>query len=130
MTRRDLRTAAVYDLLPVVAVAALTLGDIFQWTGSGQPTNAQRLSYIAISLVGLVGLLLRRRAPLAVLVALAVVFKVWNYLFFAPTAQIPFSPFLIILILAYNTGAHTRDRRALVGVAVLLLFMASTLRNI
>jgi signal transduction histidine kinase len=130
MTRRDLRTAAIYDLLPVLAVAALTLGDFFQWTGSEQPTNAQRLSYLAVSVLGLGGLLLRRRAPLVVLVTLAVVFKAWDYLFFPPTVQIPFSPFLIMLILGYNTGAHTRDRRALIGVAVLLLFMASTLRNI
>jgi signal transduction histidine kinase len=130
MTWRDVRTAAVYDLLPVVAVAALIVGDLFQWTGSGQPTNAQRLSYLAVSVVGLVGLLFRRRAPLVVLVTLAVVFKAWDYLFFLPTEQIPFSPFLIMLILAYNTGAHTRDRRALVGVAVLFLFMASGLRNV
>lgn len=130
MTWRDLRTAAVYDLLPVVAVAVLIAGDIFQWSGSERPTNAQRVSYLAVSALGLVGLLLRRRAPLAVLVTLAVVFKAWDYLFFPPAAQIPFLPFLIMLILAYNTGAHTRNRRALVGAAVLLLFMASGIRNV
>ena len=129
-TRRDLRSAAVYDLLPVAAVAVLIAGDIFQWTGGEQPTNAQRLSYLAVSMLGLVGLLLRRRAPLVVLVTLAVMFKAWDFLFFPPATQIPFSPFLIMLILAYNTGAHTRDRSALVGAAVLLLFMASGLRNI
>jgi signal transduction histidine kinase len=119
-----------YDVLPVVAVAALAAVDIFQWTGGEQPTNAQRVSYLAVSVLGLIGLVLRRRAPLAVLAVLAVTFKAWDYLFFPPGAQIPFVPFVIMLILAYNTGAHTRNRRAQVGVALLLLFIASGIRNV
>jgi signal transduction histidine kinase len=130
MTRRDLRSAVLYDVLPVIAVAALAAVDIFQWTGGEQPTNARRVSYLAVSVLGLIGLLLRRRAPLAVLALLAVTFKTWDYLFFPPGAQIPFSPFVIMLILAYNTGAHTRDGRAKVGVALLLLFIASGIRNV
>jgi hypothetical protein len=75
MTRRDLRSAVLYDVLPVIAVAALAAVDIFQWTGGEQPTNARRVSYLAVSVLGLIGLLLRRRAPLAVLALLAVTFK-------------------------------------------------------
>jgi signal transduction histidine kinase len=130
MTRRDLRPAVLYDILPVVAVGALAAVDIFQWTGGEQPTNAQRVSYLVVSVVGVIGLVLRRRAPLAVLAILAVTFKTWDYLFFPPGAQIPFVPFVMMLILAYNTGAHTRNRRAQVGVALLLVFIASGLRNV
>jgi signal transduction histidine kinase len=127
---RNLRSEVVYDLLPVVAVAALAAVDIFQWTGAEQPTSAQRVSYLAVSVLGLIGLTLRRRAPLAVLAVLAITFKAWDFLFFSPRAQIPFAPFVIMLILAYNTGAHTRNRRAQVGVALLLLFIASGIRNV
>ncbi len=127
--RDDLRTIALYDLLPALTVAGLAAVDIVQWTGSGQPTNAQRFSYLAVLVLGFIGLLVRRRAPLVVLVTLAVVFKAWDHLFFAPTAQIPFSPFLIMLVLSYNTGAHTRNRKAVVGAVVLLLFMASGIWN-
>jgi signal transduction histidine kinase len=130
MARRELRFVVLYDLLPAIAVAALMVVDTFQWTGGAPPTNAQRTSYLAVSVLGLAGLLLRRRAPLAVLVILAFTFKIWDFLFFPPGGQIPFSPFVIMLILAYNTGAHTRKRRALVGVAVLLLFLASGIRNV
>ncbi len=124
-TRRDLRTIALYDLLPALAVAAVAAVDVAQWTGSRQPTDAQRLSYLVVSVLGLTGLLLRRRAPLAVLVVLAVLFKAWGLVFFPGDVQIPFSPVLIILVLGYNTGAHTRGRRALVGAVVLAVFVAS-----
>jgi len=124
-TRRDLQTVVAYDLLPVLAVAAVAAVDIAQWTGSRQPTDAQRLSYLAVAVLGLAGLLLRRRAPLAILAILAVLFKAWGLLFFPRDVQIPFSPVLMILVLAYNAGAHTRGRRALAAGAVLVLFAAS-----
>ena len=126
-TRRDLQTVVAYDLLPVLAVAAVAAVDIAQWTGSRQPTDAQRLSYLAVAVLGLAGLLLRRRAPLAILAILAVLFKAWGLLFFPRDVQIPFSPVLMILVLAYNAGAHTRGRRALAAGAVLVLFAASGL---
>ncbi len=125
MARRDLRTVALYDVLPALAVAVVMAADIFQWSGSEQPTNAQRLSYLAVSVLALTGLLLRRRAPLVVLITLVVVYKAWVYLFFPPGVQIPFSPVLIVPILSYNTGAHTRGRHALIGAAVLALFIVS-----
>lgn len=128
-TRNELQTIALYDLLPALAVTGLAAVDILQWTGSGQPTNAQRFSYLAVLVLGFIGLLFRRRAPLAVLATLAVAFKAWDYLFFAPAAQIPFTPFLVLLVLSYNTGAHTRNRKAVVGAVVLLLFMASGIWN-
>ena len=59
---------AVYDLLPALAVAGVAAVDIAQWTGSRQPTAAQWLSYPVVVVLGLAGLLLRRRAPLAVVV--------------------------------------------------------------
>jgi len=124
-TRRDLQAVAVYDLLPALAAAAVATVDIAQWTGSRQPTDAQRLSYLVVAVLGLAGLLQRRRAPLAILAILAFVFKGWGLLFFPRDVQIPFSPVLMILILAYNAGAHTRGRRALAGAAVLALFVAS-----
>jgi signal transduction histidine kinase len=104
--------------------------DIIQWTGSRQPTNAQRLSYLAVSVLALTGLLLRRGAPLVVLIALVVIYKAWAYLFFPPGVQIPFSPVLIVPILAYNAGAHTRGWRTLAGVAVLVLFFAPWIWNV
>jgi signal transduction histidine kinase len=104
--------------------------DIIQWTGSRQPTNAQRLSYLAVSVLALTGLLLRRRAPLVVLITLVVLYKAWAYLFFPPGVQIPFSPVLIVPILAYNAGAHTRGWRTLAGVAVLVLFFAPWIWNV
>jgi signal transduction histidine kinase len=128
-TRDELQTIALYDLLPALAVTGLAAVDILQWTGSGQPTNGQRFSYLAVLVLGFIGLLFRRRAPLAVLATLAVAFKAWDYLFFAPAAQIPFTPFLVLLVLSYNTGAHTRNRKAVVGAVVLLLFMASGIWN-
>jgi signal transduction histidine kinase len=127
LTRRDLRAMALYDLLPALAAAAVVAVDLAQWTGSRQPTEAQRLSYPVVAALGLAGVLLRRRAPLAVLVTLAVVFKGWGFLFFPRGVQIPFSPVLIILILTYNTGAHARGRRAVLGAGVLALFAATGL---
>lgn len=125
MARRDLRSVALYDILPALTVAAVVAVDIFQWTGSGHPTNAQRLSYVVVSVLAVTAMLLRRRAPLAVLVTVVVVYKSWVYLFFPPGVQIPFSPILIVPILSYNTGAHARGRHALIGAAVLALFIAS-----
>ena len=130
IARRDLGTVALYDVLPSLAVAAVMTVDIFQWSGSEQPTNAQRLSYLAVSVLALTGLLLRRRAPLFVLIALVVVYKAWAYLFFPPGVQIPFSPVLIVPILAYNAGAHTRGWRTLAGVAVLVLFFGPWIWNV
>src|ERR1700694_772831 len=124
MARRDV---ALYDVLPALAVAIVMSVDIFQWTGNANPTNAQRLSYLAVSVVAFAGMLLRRRAPLLVLVTLVVVYKAWVYLFFPQGVQIPFSPVLIVPILSYTTGAHTRGRRALLGATVLALFFASGL---
>ena len=122
--RRDLSSVALYDILPALAVAVVMSVDIFQWTGSQPPTNAQRLSYVAVSVLAVTGMLLRRRAPLVVLVAVVLIYKLWVYLFFPPGVQIPFSPVLIVPILAYNTGAHTRGRQAFVGAAVLAAFIA------
>lgn len=127
IARRELRTTALYDLLPALGVGAVMAVDIFQWTGSPEPTNAQRLSYLAVSVLGFLGLLFRRRWPLIVLATLAVVLKVWSYLFFPLAVQIPLSPFVVMLVLAYNTGAHTRGRRSWVGAVVLLLFMTSVI---
>jgi signal transduction histidine kinase len=125
-TRGDLRTRATYDLLPALAIAAVAAVDTFQWTGGQQPTNSQRWSYLAISVLAVIGMLFRRRAPLVVVVTLAIVVRAWGFIFFPLGAgQIPFAPVLIMPVLAYNTGTHTRGWRALVGDAVLVLFVAS-----
>jgi signal transduction histidine kinase len=117
---------ATYDLLPAVAIAAVAAVDAFQWTGGQQPTNPQRWSYLAVSVLAVIGMLFRRRAPLLVLITLAIVFRAWGFTFFPPGAgQIPFAPVLVMPVLAYNTGAHTRGWRALVGAAALVLFVAS-----
>jgi signal transduction histidine kinase len=130
MAQRDLRAVALYDVLPSLAVAAVMAVDIIQWTGSQQPTNAQRLSYLTVSVLAFIGVLLRRRAPLIVLITVVVVYKAWAYLFFPAGVQIPFSPVLIVPILAYNTGAHTRGWRTFVGVAALMLFLAPQIWNV
>lgn len=125
-TRGDLRTMATYDLLPALAIAAVAAVDSFQWTGGQQPTSSQRWSYLVVSVLAVAGMLFRRRAPLVVVITLAIVFRAWGSIFFPPGAgQIPFAPVLVMPVLAYNTGAHTRGWRALVGGAALVLFTAS-----
>jgi signal transduction histidine kinase len=117
---------ATYDLLPAVAIAAVAAVDAFQWTGGQQPTNPQRWSYLAVSVLAVIGVLFRRRAPLLVVITLAIVFRAWGFIFFPPGAgQIPFAPVLVMPVLAYNTGAHTRGWRARAGAAALVLFVAS-----
>ena len=123
----DLRAMALYDLLPALAVGAAMSVDIFQWTGGKPPTTVQSVSYAAVSAVGFTGVLLRRRAPLLVLVTLAIVYKTWAYLLFPRGVQIPFSPILVILVLTYSTAAHTRGRRAIAGVMVLAAFFISAI---
>ena len=127
IARRELRTAALYDLLPALGVGAVMAVDLFQWTGNRQPTYAQGVSYLAVSVLGFVGLLLRRRWPLLILATIAIALKIWSDRFFPPGVQIPLSPIVVMLVLAYSTGAHTRGRKSWAGAVVLMLFFASLL---
>ena len=126
-TPDDLRSGALYDLLPALAFAGLVALDIFHWSGGEPPTNVQGLSYLVVSVLAFIGLLLRRRAPVLVLAILVVIYKLWGYLFFASGVQIPFSPLAVVLILTYSTGAHSRGWRVVAGIAVLVAFLASSI---
>lgn len=60
----------------------------------------------------------RRRAPVAVLVTIAVAAQAWVWLVFGPRNDGPFEPFVALLVAVYTAAAHTDGRRRLLAAAV------------
>ncbi len=121
--RRQIAEVGVYDLLPVVAIAAITA-----FLTLTQPSTASLREHVGVTAaLGLVvvGLAFRRYFPLAVLIYLVISYLFLDLVFYPTSAQDPFAVYLAILVIAYNTGSRTRGRRSTVGAVVLLLFIAA-----
>jgi signal transduction histidine kinase len=116
--------ALVVDALVAAAVALLGLAELSGLIpGSFFPTTAT-VSFVFI-LLSAAPLVVRRRYPMAAFLAVVVVITVWQYSFYGVDQQMPFEPFVALVVVVFGAGALTEGRvaaaaMATVGVGVTL----------
>ena len=118
-TRRRVR--AWTGQLVVVALAGLSLFDIWVVSLSDVTTGLRLITTVMLFAICL-ALVWRRRAPVAVLVAVMVLVSV-QAVFFDPSVQdtgeqSTFESFLALLLGFYSVAAYAEERRAILGAAI------------
>ena len=104
------------DALLLVALAGAGIAEAL---GDDTLSPSDRVTGVVATVVAVIVLANRRRAPVAVFVAVAVLCGVWVTTAYG-WAQGPFAGFLFLLVAAFSLGLHGRGRAPLVAFAALM----------
>ncbi len=117
--RRDL-----VDLAPAVLLLVAGLVDVGTgaFGGSYPHSGWAHVPFVVLTTVPLV---IRRRAPLLTLIAVAVPETVWLLLLFPVDQQPPFLPIVALVLAVYGAGCYTDGRATLAACCVLAVGIAA-----
>jgi len=117
----DAVVAVAVGLLGLAELAGVVPGSIFP--------AATGVSVVFV-LLSAAPLVVRRRYPMAAFLAVVVVTTVWQYSLYAPDQQMPFEPFVALLVSVFGAGALTQGRTAAAAVATVGVGSALTVVDV
>ena len=104
-----------------IAIALLVLGLVDIASGSGQAYPPPRALDVLFLVAVTLPFVARRRAPLAVLVAVMGAALAWIYVLYPLSQQGPFVPFVALIVATYTAAAYTSGRNAVVSMIVVVV---------
>jgi signal transduction histidine kinase len=105
--------------LDALLLAALAAAGIAEALGDDTLTSPDRVTGVVATVLAVAWLAYRRRAPVAVFVAVGVLCGAWVAIAYG-WEQGPFAGFLFLLVAAFALGLHGRGRAPLVAFVVLM----------
>jgi signal transduction histidine kinase len=105
--------------LDALLLAALATAGIAEALGDDTLTSSDRVAGVVATLVAVVLLAYRRRAPVASFVAISLLCGAWVSVAYG-WEQGPFAGFLFLIVASFALGLHGRGRAPLVAFAVIM----------
>lgn len=113
-----LRPSSAWLLDTAIALGALAIGTA-ELTGAIPGSNfpGPLVANAVFVVFTAAPLVIRRAFPMTAFLLVVVVTTTWQYSLFSVEVQMPFEPFVALLIVVFGAGAYTRDRVAAAALA-------------